>query len=280
MEIQPRSFGDSFGDVVTNLGKAWRPLLGPAVIASVVMGMLTIFAFETTDSFPIFELVLTNPEALELMSDDELVDTLVQLGTGILLVSAVSTIVYGFLYLAAARAVGRAYAIGSDVPVVGAAIRLFPIWLVATIIAVIAIIAVLAPLIIPGLSLWALLMLSIPGIWLGVMLSMYTPVIAIEGMGPIASLKRSFELVKGQFRETVGFLLIVGLVGGAAGQLFQVVAIPIIVTGEASFALGLAFALGVVGQGLIWAAIAVASTTWYLNLRARTDGPYLVEMAD
>lgn len=267
MEIQPRGFGDSLADVVTNLGKVWRPLLGPAILASVVMGMLTIFAFETTDSFPILELVLTNPEALELMDDDELSATLVRLGAGILLVSAASAVVYGFLYLAAARAVGRAHAIGSDVPVVGAAIRLFPIWLVTTILAAIAVIG-------------GLFLLLLPGLWLAIMFNMYTPVIAIEGKTPLGALKRSFELVKGHFWETVGFLLIVALVGGAAGQLFQLVAVPMFVTGEASFAFGAAFAIGVVGQGLIWAAIAVGTTTWYLNLRARSDGPYLVEMAE
>lgn len=266
MEIQPRSFGDSLADVVSNLGKVWRPLLGPAIIASIAMGLLTILAFESTDSFAVFELVLNNPEALELMSDDELSDTLGRLGSGILLVSMVSTVVYGFLYLTAARAVGRAHAIGDDVPVVAAALRLFPIWLIATIIAAIASIA-------------GLFLLVLPGVWLAIMFGMYTPVIAIEGRGPVPALRRSFELVKGNFWETVGFLLIVGFVGGAAGQLFQLVAIPMLVTGETSFAFGLAFAIGVVGQGLIMAAIAVGSTTWYLNLRARTDGPYLVEVA-
>lgn len=266
MEIQPRSFGDSLADVVSNLGKVWRPLLGPAIIASIAMGLLTILAFESTDSFAVFELVLNNPEALELMSDDELSDTLGRLGSGILLVSMVSTVVYGFLYLTAARAVGRAHAIGDDVPVVAAALRLFPIWLIATIIAAIASIA-------------GLFLLVLPGLWLAIMFNMYTPVIAIEGRGPVPALRRSFELVKGNFWETVGFLLIVGFVGGAAGQLFQLVAIPMLVTGETSFAFGLAFAIGVVGQGLIMAAIAVGSTTWYLNLRARTDGPYLVEVA-
>ncbi len=267
MELQPRSFGDSLGDVVTNLGKVWRPLMGPAILASVVMGLLTIFAFETTDSFPIFELVLNDPEALDLMSDEQLIDTLIRLGTGFLLVSVISTVAYGFLYLAAARAVGRAHAIGNDVPVVGAAIRLFPVWLIATILVGVAVIG-------------GFFLLILPGLWLAIMFNMYTPVIAIEGKSPVAALKRSFELVKGNFWETVGFLLIVGLIGGAAGQLFQLVAIPLFVTGEASFAFGLAFAIGVIGQGLIMAAIAVGTTTWYLNLRARTDGPYLMEMAD
>ncbi|CAN5874561.1 hypothetical protein BH23ACT4_BH23ACT4_11940 [soil metagenome] len=267
MEIQPRSFGDSLGDVVANLGKVWRPLLGPAIIASVVMGLLTILAFEATDSFAVFELILNNPDALEFMSDEELIDTLVRLGTGILLVSVASGVVYGFIYLAAARAVGRAHSIGSEVAVAAGAIRLFPIWLIASLLVAAAVIG-------------GLFLLILPGLWLAIMFNMYTPVIAIEGKGPVPAMRRSFELVKGHFWETVGFLLIVGLVGGAAGQLFQLVAIPLFVTGEASFAFGLAFAIGVIGQGLIMAAIAVGTTTWYLNLRARTDGPYLVEMAD
>ncbi|MEX1038580.1 MAG: hypothetical protein WDZ96_06985 [Acidimicrobiia bacterium] len=267
MEIQPRSFGDSLGDVVTNLGKVWRPLLGPAVIASVAMGLLTILAFESTDSFAAFDLVLNDPEALEFMSDDEVIDTLIQLGSGFLLVSLASTAVYGFLYLAAARAVVRAHSIGDESSVVGAAIRLFPLWLIATVLAAIGIIG-------------GLLLLIIPGLWLATMFTMYTPVIAVEGKGPVAALRRSFELVKGHFWETVGFLLIVGLVGGAAGQLFQLIAVPMLMTGQTSFAFGLAFAIGVVGQGLILAAIAVGTTTWYLNLRARTDGPFLVEVSD
>jgi hypothetical protein len=52
-----------------------------------------------------------------------------------------------------------------------------------------------------------------------------------------------------------------------------------LINGETSFAFGLALDIGVVGQGLNMTAIAVGSTTWYLNLRARTDGPYLVEVA-
>jgi len=266
MEIQPRSFGDSLADVVSNLGKVWKPLLGPAIVASVAMGLLTIVALESTDSFPVFELVLNNPEALELMTDSERAEILIQLRSGVMLVSLVSTVVYGFLYLTAARAIGGAFSMADEVAVVGAAIRLYPIWLIATIIAGIA-------------ATGGLFLLIIPGLWLAIMFNLYTPVIAIEGKGPVAALRRSFELVRGNFWETVGFLLIVGLAGGAAGLLFQLVAIPMLMTGETSFAAGLTFAIGVVVQGLILAAIAVGSTTWYLNLRARTDGPYLVEVA-
>jgi hypothetical protein len=265
MEIQPRSFGDSLGDVVANLGKVWRVLAGPAIVASVVMGLLTILAFESTDSFDVFELIFNNPEVLDEMSDDEVLETLTQLGTGALIVSLFSTVVYGFVYLTAAIAVGRAHSTKPDAPVVTAAMKLFPIWVIAAILAGIAVFA-------------GFFLLILPGVWLAMMLSMYTPVIALEGKGPADSLRRSFELVKDNFWETLGFIVVIGLIGGTAGQLFQLVAIPILVSGQASFTFGLAFAVGVVGQGLILAAIAVGMSTWYLNLRARTDGAYLIEV--
>ncbi|HUF95781.1 MAG TPA: hypothetical protein VMO52_06830 [Acidimicrobiia bacterium] len=264
MEIQPRSFGDSLTDVIANLGKVWRVLAGPAIVASAVMGILTIVAFESTDSFDVFEVIFNNPEAFEVMSDEELVDTLTQLGTGAMIVSLFSSVVYGFVYLTAAIAVGRAHSTRHGTPVVTVAFRLFPIWLIAAIVAGIGIFA-------------GLFLLILPGVWLAMMLSMYTPVIALEGRGPVDSLRRSFELVKDNFWETLGFILLIGLIGVTAGQLFQLVAIPILMSGQASFGFGLAFAVGVVGQGLILAAIAVGMSTWYLNLRARTDGAYLIE---
>jgi hypothetical protein len=265
MEIQPRSFGDSLTDVITNLGKVWRVLAGPAIVGSVVMGILTIVAFEATDSFEVFELIFNNPEVLEEMSDDEVLDTLTQLGTGAMFVSLFSSVVFGFVYLTAAIAVGRAHSTQQGTPVVTVAIRLFPMWLIAAILAGIGIFA-------------GLLLLVLPGFWLAMMLSMYTPVIALEGKSPVDSLKRSFDLVKDNFWETLGFILLIGLIGVTAGQLFQLVAIPILMSGQASFGFGLAFAVGVVAQGLILAAIAVGMSTWYLNLRARTDGAYLIDV--
>jgi hypothetical protein len=234
-------------------------------VGSVVMGILTIVAFEATDSFDVFELIFNNPEVLEEMNDDEVLETLTQLGTGAMFVSLFSSVVFGFVYLTAAIAVGRAHSTQRGTPVVTVAIRLFPMWLIAAILAGIGIFA-------------GLLLLVLPGFWLAMMLSMYTPVIALEGKGPVDSLKRSFELVKDNFWETLGFILLIGLIGVTAGQLFQLVAIPILMSGQASFGFGLAFAVGVVAQGLILAAIAVGMSTWYLNLRARTDGAYLIEV--
>jgi hypothetical protein len=107
---------------------------------------------------------------------------------------------------------------------------------------------------------------------------MTAQVIAVEGAGPFAAIKRSFALVKGNWWQTFGFLLLIGLIGGTASQLIQVVAVPLLLVGGNGVAFGLAIALGIAFQGLIVAAIAVGIAIWYFNLRARTDGPYLLEM--
>jgi hypothetical protein len=106
---------------------------------------------------------------------------------------------------------------------------------------------------------------------------MTAPVIAIEGLGPIGAIKRSFNLVKGKWWETFGYLMLIGLIGGTAAQLIQVVAVPLFLVGSPSFAFGVTIALGVAVQGLIIAAIGVGMAVWYLNLRARTDGPYVIQ---
>jgi hypothetical protein len=110
-----------------------------------------------------------------------------------------------------------------------------------------------------------------PGIWLLISLSMTTPVIAIESKGPIASLARSFALVKGRWWPTLGFLLMVGLLGSLAIQLIQLVAIPLSVVGDLGAGVFLASAVGIGAQGLIVAGIGAMYTAWYIDLRARRE---------
>ena len=100
---------------------------------------------------------------------------------------------------------------------------------------------------------------------------MLTSVIALEGVGPIEALQRSFRLVRGRWWPTVGFLLLVGLFGSVAAQLVQLVALPIVGAGEVGIGAGLGFVVLVVAQGVVVAAIAVMVTLWYVDLRARKE---------
>jgi hypothetical protein len=63
----------------------------------------------------------------------------------------------------------------------------------------------------------------------------------------------------------------VGLLGGIAIQLIQLIALPLLATGRGSAALTIAAGLGVFAQGLLVAGIAAMYTHWYVDLRARQE---------
>lgn len=265
MEIQPRSFGDSLSDLINMLGKVWRPLLLPALAASVLVALASYFVLTTTGALDFFDLTLNNPEIIESMPDAELTDLLVNFFVAMMWVAIASAVVYGFLYLVAARAVGEEVAIQpSGRSIVAAAISSMLIWIVA-----LAMIAF-------GVTV-GLVLLIVPGIWFAIGSSMTAPVIAIEGLGPVGAIKRSFDLVRGSWWPTLGFLMLIGLIGGTASQLIQVVAVPLFLVGSPSIAFGVTIAIGVAVQGLIIAAIGVGMAVWYLSLRAQTDGPFVIQ---
>jgi hypothetical protein len=111
-----------------------------------------------------------------------------------------------------------------------------------------------------------------PGIWVGVAVSMTTSAVAIEEVGPVTAIRRSMQLVRGRWWPTAGFLALVGLLGGIAIQLIQLVALPLAGVSGGSTGLTIASALGVLAQGLLVAAIAAMYTYWYIDLRARREG--------
>lgn len=100
---------------------------------------------------------------------------------------------------------------------------------------------------------------------------MTTSAVAIERRGPLGSIRRSMQLVRGRWWATAGFLVLVGLLGGIAIQLIQLIALPLAAAGGSGFAFGLASMLGVLAQGLLVAAIAAMYTHWYVDLRARKE---------
>ena len=237
----------------------------PALAASVVVGIVSYLVLTATGALDFFDLALNNPEVLESMPDAELVELLVDFITAMIWVGIASAVVYGFLYLVAARAVAEEVATQpSGRSVIAAAFSSMLVWIIA-----LAIISV-------GTSV-GFLLLIVPGIWFAIGSSMTAPVIAIEGLGPIASIRRSFGLVKGNWWPTLGFLMLIGLIGGTASQLIQVVAVPLFLVGSPSIAFGVTIAIGVAIQGLIVASIGVGIVVWYLSLRAKTDGPFVLQ---
>jgi hypothetical protein len=66
-------------------------------------------------------------------------------------------------------------------------------------------------------------------------------------------------------------LVLVGLLGSIAAQLVQLIALPALATEDVGLGTGLGFFFLIVVQGLVVAAIAVMTTVWYLDLRARKE---------
>jgi hypothetical protein len=260
MEVKPRPFGEILNEGMAMLGKVWRKILVPAFWAFVVLGVATIAVFALTGADDAVQLILTDPLALDEMSDAEVREialVLLQAGLTIVVVQALAG---GFVNMAVHRIVAGEI-VGESVGAGAASSFAFGRMLTLVASAVLAMIVVLI----------GLLALIIPGLWLIGSFSMLTAVIALEEAGPVDALRRSMTLVRGRWWPTVGFLIVVGLLGSVAAQLVQLIALPIIGAGGAGLTTGLGFVLLVVAQGIVVAAIAVMVTLWYFDLRARKE---------
>jgi hypothetical protein len=260
MEITPRPFGEVLNDGVAMLGRVWRRLFAPVFWAFVLLGGLTIATFAATGADDFLRLILSDPDAFAALSDEELIEPTLRLAQAASIAVVIQLLATGFVNLTVHRLVATELAgqpIGARIAVSDALRRLLTL-AVAGFLAFIAIVVGLFALIVPGL-------------WLAGCFTMISPVVALENKGAVEALRRSFYLVRGRWWPTVGFLLLVGLLGSAAAQLVQLIAIPSLASGDVGLGAGLAFVLLIVVQGMVIAAIAVMSTYWYLDLRARKE---------
>lgn len=260
MEIHAREFGEVLNVGVRLLIHVWRRLIPPAFGAFVLLGAVTIAVFMATDGTVLLDLVLNNPEGLNTIPEEEarrlLQDLL--LATSISLVG--QFVASTFVSLAAYRLAGSQLA-GTDVTAGSASSfamrRTLPL-LGAYLLVILG-------------TLVGLVLFIFPGVWLAGSWTMTGPALALEDRRPVESLGRSFRLVQGRWWRTVGFMVLVGLLGSVAAQLVQLLAIPLLILGGVGIGAGLAFALTFVAQGFIVGAIAVMATAWYVDLRARRE---------
>ena len=260
MEIAPRPFGEVLGEGISLLGRVWRRLVAPAFWSFMLLGALTIVTLVSSGANEFLELILTNPLAIESLSEEELFDQMVLLGQAALIGGILQLLATGFLHMTANRIVAFEMAgmpISTREAVVWA-LRHFWILVTAALIGSVAI-------------LLGLVLLLVPGIWLAGCLTMLSPVVALERVGPLASLRRCLVLVRGRWWPTIGFVLLVGLLGSAAAQLVQLIALPALAAGEVGIVAWLAFVFLMVVQGFVAAAIGVMHTRWYVDLRARKE---------
>jgi len=123
------------------------------------------------------------------------------------------------------------------------------------------------------LCIWiGLIFLIVPGIILGIMWYVGTPVCVVEKKGPMASLGRSSELTKGHRWKIFGMLLLLfivaALVGGIIDALLGLSRSPVLV------------ALGTLAWTGVWGAFyAIFGVVTYHDLRVAKEGVDIHEIA-
>lgn len=274
---------------MSSLARAWRPILSTALLVFIPLGLLTLGIFKYTGGLDFLDTVMSDPASLETISRDELFDLVAPFLRAVVYAFAVQAVGSLFVYLASHRI------IAADVagrPISGPEARReagarFVTGLTAGAIVFVSIGLLFAiglgiwliPFVVVGtptaastlVALVLLVAVAAPAVFLAVSFSMVTSVIAIEDRGPVSALRRSFKLVKRRWWPTLGYLLLVGLLGSVAAQLIQVLAIPLSAVGGATSGLAIASVLGVVFQGLLIAGIAAMYTVWYVDLRSRAE---------
>jgi hypothetical protein len=242
------------------LGLVWRRLLPPAFWTYVILGAATIVTFVLTGADDFIDLVISNPGALEQYTPEQLFEPTMRLLLAVFVVVILNIVATGFLSVAMHRLVGSELA---NTPISAGEASIFALTNLPR---------VLVAILIAGLGVTAgLVLLILPGIWLAISLSMITPVMALERAGPLPAIRRSYELVRARWWQTLAFLLMVALMGTVAAQLVQLVALPALSAGDVSLLVGLSFVFLIVVQGFISAAILVMLTIWYVDLRARSE---------
>lgn len=289
MVITPRPFGQVLSDAMNSLARTWKAVLVPALAVSIPVSVLTVLVFRLTGGGEFLDLIVNNPERLAGLPSEVFMELARPFYIAVGIASLLQVLAGVFVALASHRAVASQL---SGVSLSGGetsrlAMRRYAVGLGSTLMIVLAV----ALLIGLGVTIWLVPILSVgtpnvtslfvalillvllvgPGIWAGVSMSMTTSAIAIENRGVFASIRRSMRLVRGRWWPTAGFLLLVGLLGGIAIQLIQLIALPLAAVGGGSAALTVASALGVLTQGLLVAAIAAMYTHWYIDLRARRE---------
>lgn len=289
MVITPRPFGQVLSDAMNSLTRTWRALLIPALAVSIPVSIATVVVFRLTGGGEFLDTIVNNPEALQRLPRDVFWELsrpfyiAVGISTVLQLISGV------FVALASHRAVASDLAgktlTGGQVSIL--ALRRYARGLVAVLLITLTVAVLvglgtamwLAPILAVGtpnttsvlVALILFVVLMGPGTWAAVSVSMSTSVIAVEDTGALAAIRRSMRLVRRRWWPTLGFLLLVGLLGGIAIQLIQLIALPLAAVGGGSSALTIASALGVLTQGLLVAAISAMYTHWYVDLRSRRE---------
>jgi hypothetical protein len=288
MQTAPKRFGDSLNEWFRALGRAWKPLLLSSLVVHVPLAVVVMSYFLASGAADSFATIL-DPEALEDMTGDEVLDVVVPLLWPVGIWSLLQVVAGVFVYVAGARVVAGHLA-GSEyswLTVSRFAATRLPAALVVAFVVLAGAVFVVAVPIVAGWAMFAGLEINfltvfltttlaltalVVLVWLGVSVSLAIQVVAIEGASPLAALSRSFTLVRDRWWATIGFLLVIGIITSAVSQVASLPLIPIFAVGALiPEALVLGLSASVVLQGPLLAAIAAGYALWYIDLRARRE---------
>lgn len=280
MRILPRPFSQVLNDSIVALGRLWKPLFTTSLMVYVPATALIVVVFNATGVIEVITAIFADPGYLAALPEEEFQALVAPVFTAIALTLLIQALATVYTYLFAHRLV-QADLMGDQITAGSARLHAARRMAPALVALVIATVAILGSLVV-GLTVWdaigglgftGMLLLAVvmtPGVWLAVSLSMLTPVTSFEMPGIIQILRRSANLVRGRWGATLGFLLLVATLGSIASSLIQWIA-PLSVSGAANLVVTIIGAVGIGVQGLIMAAIGVAWTHWYIDLRSRKE---------
>ena len=122
------------------------------------------------------------------------------------------------------------------------------------------------------------LLCILPGIWLAVMWSVVVPVLAVERLGPGASLGRSWKLVKNRFWPVLGVLALSFLITLVIQSVFSAVATASFLF-SGSVGLEIQALVNTFSRILVTPFTATVTAVLYFDLRVRQEGFDLERMA-
>lgn len=127
----------------------------------------------------------------------------------------------------------------------------------------------------------------IPGIYVGIVLSLMYMVMMRENLGLEATFRRCFYLINDKWWSTFGLLIIMGIISGILGYVFQIPAMIItfssilqIGDGINDFWTTVSGVIGTVGSVLVRSLVLVAVGFQYYNLVERRDGSGILGAID
>lgn len=286
MEIRSKQFGEALNEWFRSMGRNWKPLLFSSLAIHIPLAVLLAFLFSATGGSEAFSLYL-DPNALETMSDAEILDALAPFLWMLGIWTLLQIIAGVFVYLAAARTIATDMAdrdvswievtrfaasrttrgvAASFLVVLGAVLLSGLVVLIGWAVISAGGVGFLTVFVTATAALTGLVVMT----WLGLSFSLGVEAIAMEDVGPVTALGRSFYLVQGRWWATLGYLLVTALIASAVSQVLSIVLTPLFLVGMAVPALlAVGFGASALIQGPLLAAIGAAYAIWYVDLRAR-----------